>query len=153
MCDRPHEIPERVRLRFWSRVEVGPVDECWPWRLSTKAEGYGQIGWTEGGHDGRRFNALAHRLAFMLAVGPIPDGLTVDHLCRNPPCCNPAHLRLLTNAENAALNSWALKTHCPQGHEYTPENTYRRPSKNGRECRACRPLKKARRRQRRKEAQ
>lgn len=86
---------------------------------------------------------LAHRVAYQALVGPIPAGMTVDHTCHNRICCNPAHLRLLTNAENARDNGFATRTHCPKGHEYTPENTGRgnprrpggRPSRVCLECR------------------
>lgn len=88
--------------------------------------------------------ALTHRLAWILANGPIPDGLHVLHHCDNPPCCNLAHLFLGTDADNAAdrdakgragVNAQAVKTHCIHGHEYTEANTGR--SRNGRFCREC----------------
>lgn len=85
---------------------------------------------------------MVHRLAYELCVGPIPDGLTIDHLCRNRACVNPGHLEPVTHRENvlrsnnpAAIN--ARKTHCKHGHEFTEENTL--VSKNGRnrQCRKC----------------
>ena len=79
---------------------------------------------------------LAHRLAYELTIGDIPGDLTVDHLCRNRRCCNPAHLRLLTNEENGKLNGQAVQTHCHNGHEFSPENT-RLNSRGHRTCRAC----------------
>lgn len=66
---------------------------CWIWQLSRNAKGYGTV-W----HEGRCW--LAHRLSFTLANGPIPSGLSLDHLCRNPPCVNPSHLEVVTHAEN-----------------------------------------------------
>jgi hypothetical protein len=60
---------------WWSRVEIGTDDECWPWKLSTGSHGYGQT-W-----DGTTV-LLAHRVAWMFAIGPIPEGMTVDHICR-----------------------------------------------------------------------
>lgn len=127
------EIPERVRKRFWSRVAVRSEAECWPWRLSLGSHGYGQVGWRDGDHT---VMVLAHRAAWELTVGPIPDDLTIDHVCRNRRCCNPGHLRLLTNVENARDNGMARRTQCPAGHPYDHVNTYI--DANGhRSCRAC----------------
>jgi hypothetical protein len=80
-------------------------------------------------------------------VGPIPDGLVLDHLCRNKLCVNPKHLEPVTNQENILRGLTPLvggyynmaKTHCPKGHEYSPENTYYRPSRwrQTRVCRIC----------------
>lgn len=101
---------------------------CWQWQLSSGSHGYGNA------YNGTTV-VLAHRMSFEAFRGPIPTGLTVDHICRNRMCVNPAHLRLLTNVENARDNGFATRTHCPRGHEYTPENTYRR--NRGRQCRQC----------------
>lgn len=72
-------------------------------------------------------------------VGPIPDGFTLDHLCRNTSCANPAHLEPVTHEENVKRGrsgeGQALRTHCPQGHEYTDDNTYQHGGR--RFCRAC----------------
>lgn len=107
---------------------AGP-DACWPWELSTGSHGYGQA-W-----DGQNV-VLAHRLVWENQHGPIPEGLTVDHVCHNRLCCNPSHLRLLTNRENARDNGHAAKTHCPAGHPYDSVNTYIDPD-NARRCRQC----------------
>ena len=80
---------------FWSKVDVQGPDDCWLWKQSTDRHGYGQTG-----HDGLHWSA--HRLAWQLSNGPIPDGLFVLHHCDNPPCCNPAHLFLGTQADNMA---------------------------------------------------
>lgn len=96
--------------RFHLNYEV-QADGCWAWTGSRKhPNGYGQMmAW------GKNWNA--HRLAYVLLVGPIPDGLHLDHLCRFKPCVNPAHLEPVTPAEN--VRRWAETiTHCPQGHEY-----------------------------------
>lgn len=123
--------------RFWPKVDAaGP---CWEWTACKNHLGYGQIGL------GRRDQGLgmAHRVAYELLVGPIPEGLELDHLCRNPSCVNPDHLEPVTHAENMrrapydAPASKRAKTHCLQGHPYSGENLYVNP-KGSRECRACR---------------
>lgn len=118
------------RLSFWSRVEFGHPDECWPWTQSIGSHGYGQT-W-----DGVTVR-LAHRVAWaMWHRQQIPDGMTIDHECRNRICCNPRHLRVMTNLENARDNGMASRTHCPHGHAYTEDNTYRT-AKGHRICRRC----------------
>ncbi len=80
---------------------------------------------------------LAHRYAYEMERGPIPDGLELDHLCRVRECVNPAHLEPVTHAENMRRSAPAQKTHCQRGHEFSDENT--RIAPNGRRiCRACR---------------
>jgi hypothetical protein len=122
---------------------------CWIW-TGTKGNGYGYF-W-----DGRR-NAQAHRFSYEMHVGPIPAGLTLDHLCRNPSCVNPAHLEPVTLAVNLARSDRSRpmngehnrsKTHCPQGHPYDEENTARDLRDGGRYCRTCK-REKARERRRR----
>ena len=142
-----------LRLRaFVAQVDsTGGPDACWPWRGRISDEGYGGFG---------KGSDLAHRVAFELMVRPIGEGLNVDHLCHNRDvtcaggktcqhrrCVNPAHLDAVTQRDNllrsrhTAPHRNAAKTHCPKGHEYTPENTYSRTTTKGyrrRECRACR---------------
>lgn len=111
---------------------VGTENGCWLWTRST-TKGYGKI----------RLNGaqiLVHRLAYESAVGPIPDGLTIDHLCRVRGCVNPAHLEAITRGENTLRGETisarnAVKTHCVNGHEFTAENT--RVADGHRACRAC----------------
>ncbi len=137
-------IPNRVAMRVFERVEMGEPDECWPWSGPTNRGGYGVLSWWDKdhgvnsrGHKGSARNTTAHRVAWTSVNGPIPDDLTVDHICRNILCCNPAHLRLLTNEANGADNGNARKTHCPQGHPYDEANTYFDPDGRGRRCRTC----------------
>ena len=82
--------------RFWSKVEVRSGTECWPWVAATTGGKYGQFVLHGTKH------TTAHRAAWLLAVGPIPDGLCVLHRCDNPSCCNPEHLFLGTPHENVS---------------------------------------------------
>lgn len=116
---------------FWSKVDrAADPAACWLWQQSCGSHGYGQT-W-----DGITVR-LAHRAAFELTFGRIPDGLTVDHVCRVRTCCNPAHLRLLTNSANGRLNGNAVAAECKRGHPFDPENTYVQPNGH-RRCRQCR---------------
>lgn len=130
-----HEVPQRVIARIFDYVDVRGPDECWPWKLSLGSHGYGQVGW--GLPDGRNAGTTAHRVAWIACYGPIPEGMTVDHRCRNAPCCNPLDLRLLPNVDNATDNGQSSKTHCPKNHPYDVDNTYVRPLTGHRSCRQC----------------
>lgn len=121
--------------KFWASVDAS--GDCWLWTGARTLDGYGQasIG-------GERF--MAHRKSYELLVGPIPDGLHIDHLCRNPQCVNPDHLEPVTRSVNAqrgvagdlARRRALINTACHRGHEYTASNTY--VSKQGiRMCRTC----------------
>lgn len=130
-------IPAPVVARLLANVEQ--AGDCLVSRYSIGGHGYSQIGW----HDnGRTVTVLGHRTAWIAAHGPIPDGMTVDHLCRNRRCINVEHLRLLTNEQNARDNGPAQRTHCPAGHPYDEQNTYRTPNGH-RRCRSCANLRKA----------
>ena len=107
---------------------------CWEWAGSTRS-GYGRMR-----HNGRP--QQAHRVYYKLLKGPIPGGLQIDHLCRNPLCVNPDHMEPVTHRTNSlrgvgAPAANAKKTHCPRGHSYAGENVYFPPS-GGRQCRRCR---------------
>ena len=88
------EWTEMAMARFWTYVQRGTPDECWPWRGGRFSNGYGQF------RLGAR-KVKAHRCSYILVIGEIQDGLRVLHRCDNPPCCNPAHLFLGTDADNA----------------------------------------------------
>lgn len=120
--------------RFATKFQVDEETGCWVWTASLRnKKGYGN--YTQGGK-----SVSAHRAAYEMHVGEIPEGMVIDHLCRNRLCVNPAHLEAVTTRENilrgagiAAKN--AVKTHCLRGHEYTPENAIRNPG--GKSCRQC----------------
>jgi hypothetical protein len=119
--------------RFWSKVE--PTGFCWNWTASLKGGGYGQY-WNDA-----RNNVYAHRHAYELLVGPIPKGLVLDHLCRNPSCVNPDHLEPVVQGENirrgfSGLAKRASALECPNGHPYDGKNTGWRTTGH-RRCRAC----------------
>lgn len=146
-----HKPPRRGEaVRFWAFVDKTPT--CWLWTGSTTGSGYGKF-WRDDGS-----TCSAHRLAYELLVGPIPDGAELDHVrerCTSRHCVKVieddygmAHLEPVTPRENTLRSDAptarnARKTHCPQGHPYDLENTYVMPrSKSlpngGRACRKCR---------------
>lgn len=123
-----------IKARFWSKVE--PTGFCWNWTGKTSEKtGHGRF------NPERTKSVAAHRFAYELLVGPIPEGLDLDHLCRHPPCVNPDHMDPVTNRENVLRGfgitaMQARQTHCVRGHEFTPENTHI--TKRGmRHCRTC----------------
>jgi hypothetical protein len=109
-------------------------DGCVVWLGGKTAGGYGMF--AEQTTGGLNTKVMAHRWAYEHAVGPIPEGLDLDHLCRNRACVNPAHLEPVTRMENIRRAA-ALKTNCPAGHPYDAENTYIRPGTVHRRCRTC----------------
>jgi hypothetical protein len=140
-------------LTFWAKVNtdgpMGALGRCWPWTASVRRDGYGQFRF-----EGR--NSAAHRVAHQLAIGPIPEGLDLDHLCHNADltcfggntcphrlCCNPDHLEPATRQENARRGNKGAKhqdtrTHCANGHPFDEVNTYYEPPNGRRKCRLCR---------------
>ncbi len=117
--------------RFWPKVEK--TFSCWIWTAGKNNKGYGMIWDAE---EGRQ--VLAHRASYQMMKGPIPEGLSLDHLCRNPACVNPDHLEPVTHKENLRRGntpgSLAARTgHCKRGHSDW------RWSKDGksRHCRTC----------------
>lgn len=107
------------RLLLLSRPDE--TSDCRVWTACIDRRGYGRILIRV---EGRSYTRMAPRAAYETWVGPIPDGLTVDHVCFQPLCVNPAHLRLLTRSENSRYRRAYSPDHCTNGHERTPENTY-----------------------------
>jgi hypothetical protein len=102
-----------IETRFWGKVDAS--GDCWEWQAQ-RSNGYGRVR-----RDGRW--VMAHRLAYELLVGPIPDGLCIDHLCRNRGCVNPTHMEAVPDRVNILRGQGfaaraARQTTCPSGHEY-----------------------------------
>lgn len=153
---RTGRLPERNIVKpdpveyFWRRIDKsGGPDACWPWLKAINGNGYGSLSW-----QGKV--RTAHRTAYELTIGPIPDGMDLDHMCHSRDrscvggktcphrrCVNPRHLEPVPNLVNVMRGQSphaqaARQTHCEQGHEFTPENTRVYPSRpNARVCLIC----------------
>ena len=133
--------------RFWAKVnkdgsipEYAPhLGNCWLWTACKQSAGYGQISVA-----GRML--YAHRVAYEQIHGVIPDGLTLDHLCRVSLCIRPSHLEAVTHRENVLRGdspaAWAARqTHCIAGHPFDESNTYRPQNRRERQCRECKRVR------------
>jgi hypothetical protein len=134
--------------RFWDKVALPDANGCLLWTAGrTGGKGYGSF-WPTPAR-----SVPAHQFAYELLVGPVPEGLELDHLCRVRACVAVAHLEPVTHQENVrrgdlprvASQAGRDRTRCKWGHEYTPENTYYPPcGTRPRQCRACRRVRTAR---------
>lgn len=130
---KPGPAPRPAAERFWPRVDMS--GDCWLWTGPPDRDGYGKF--TVTGSQ----RAFAHRFAYEQLVGPIPDGLQLDHLCRVPACVRPEHLEPVTCRENLLRGKTmaaarAAQTECHRGHPFDEKNTY--VNKYGhRSCRLC----------------
>jgi HNH endonuclease len=143
-----------IEPRFTNKYAMDADTGCWVWIAATDKHGYGLFTkpaaiWKPG--TARHW--MAHRYCYEMHRGPIPEGLVLDHLCRNTSCVNPDHLEAVTHGENlrrgagTGMDLWdgsppgvkakSLMTTCAYGHEYTEANTYRRPGTTWRQCRKC----------------
>ncbi len=132
-------VPPTLSARVWQRVQIADSDSCWLWTGTLTGTGYGVLGY-------KGSSILAHRAVFSLFHNrEIGEGLFILHSCDNPPCCNPSHLREGSHADNMrdkvdrgrTSRYHSQRTHCRNGHKYTPENTTHFMS-DGYRCRQCR---------------
>ncbi len=127
--------------RFLNKIDF--TDTCWLWTACCLRDGYGQF------RVSSTKKMRAHRFSYEWFVGPIPEGLEIDHLCRTLLCVRPDHLEVVTHIENMRRGikgdkglHESIKTHCPKNHEYSVENTYTHGGK--RYCKECDKLRKRR---------
>lgn len=128
-----------IKDRLLDKISPEPNSGCWLWDASLNSKGYGQIYYNGKPH-------LAHRISYMIYVGPIPIELELDHLCRVRSCVNPDHLEPVTHRVNSCRSplirangeEWRSQTHCKNGHPFSGNNlSYRDKAKRHRRCKQC----------------
>lgn len=147
---------EAIEKRTASRIaNRGTIDQvllnkrviddngCWIWQGQRHKKPHGDYGYLHIEWNGVHKTHRAHRLAYEVFVGPIPEGLEIDHLCRNTLCMNPEHLEPVTHTENMRRRLDINKSYCVNGHEFSPENTYIN-TRGRKECRTCKKASRER---------
>jgi len=140
-----HIIYPPEHVRFWSKVTISEVrsyngSQCWEWSAAKDPLGYGRFGLTSPGYYIKGKLILSHVWAYQYCRGLVPEGLELDHLCRNPSCVNPWHLEAVTHRENVLRgNGYSArnfrKTHCKWGHPLSGDNLVMKGA--FRRCRIC----------------
>ena len=136
-------IDDSVMVRWWAKVI--PTDGCWHWTGNPTPTGYGMLGI-------KKQMRYAHRIAYEHFNGPIPDGMTIDHICKNPGCVNPQHLRMLSRSENCRQTGGRPSRRlekCQRGHPMSGWNLIIK-ADGERGCRACKNASKKRARDRKR---
>lgn len=149
-CSQPcvRRAKQPLAERLLSRVKE-TASGCWEWQGYTRQDGYARV--TIRPTPTTQETHLAHRLAYETWVGPIPEGLVIDHVCRNRACINPSHLEVVTQATNnqrgmAPSFQAQREQRCKRGHPYTPEHSYFGSDGRRRSCRTCETANQRRRR-------
>ncbi len=137
-CFYKNRSLQTLEKRFWKKVvKSDDPNGCWLWIGAKAANGYGIM------RKPGKVQQVAHRTSYELLVGPIPEDLTIHHICKNKLCINPAHLVALTHYEHVHLHH-PSKTHCKWGHPFDRKNTNIRKTNGERRCRTCAREKQAR---------
>lgn len=134
----PRQGSRQRRESHWLTAIMVTGGGCWQWTGARHELGYGRV----------RISGKvvpSHRHIYTLIRGPIPEGMQLDHLCRNPPCCNPWHLEPVAPEENVHRGAMAIgfghpanRMWCKRGHEFTEQNTYLNPKNGAKSCKICR---------------
>jgi hypothetical protein len=122
-----------IEGRFHAKYTI--IDTCWIWQGAKINSGYGIF------TDEYGKTVTAHRWSYQYFKGAIPEGCVVDHICRNPACVYPQHLQAISQSDNIKrsllVKQRSARTHCKNGHEFTPENTKYVKGQRGRRCAKC----------------
>lgn len=142
---------ECLKKRFWNNVSATSAEGCWNWNGPISIYGYGRLMESVGNRKTKQL--MAHRFAYEEVIGKIEEGMTIDHVCRNKSCVNPAHMEIVTRGENStrahSKNMNAMRDNCCiRGHKIEGENVVLEKRKNGsqrKRCKACAKLRDSKR--------